>query len=157
ATERLNEKQLGRTQGISRFVTLSHTEGCGASGESLFRLLSRCYRGYLLHPNVAVALLLEHGCEKITNDVMRSELERAGVTAARFGWASVQLDGGISKALDSIEKWFAEKLTQLTPPTSVLANLGALTAGLMTTTSVSDATGAALASVIRTIVERGGS
>src|SRR6185369_13270852 len=31
AAERLNEKQLGRAQGISRFVALPHTEGCGAS------------------------------------------------------------------------------------------------------------------------------
>jgi altronate dehydratase len=120
-------------------------------------LLGRCFRGYLLHPNVAAALLLEHGCEKITNDVMRSELEKAGVTTARFGWASVQLDGGIAKALDRIERWFAEKLTVLPPPASALTDLGALTVGLMTATPISDATGAALASVTRTIVERGGS
>ncbi len=157
AAERLNEKQLGRAQGISRFVALSHTEGCGASGESLLRLLGRCYRGYLMHPNVAAALLLEHGCEKITNDVMRGELEWAGVPAARFGWASVQLDGGIAKALDKIEKWFAEKLAALPPSRLVLTDLGALTVGLMTAAPAGDATAAALASVTRTIVERGGS
>jgi altronate dehydratase len=138
-------------------VTLNHTEGCGASGETLLRLLSRCYRGYLQHPNVAAALLLEHGCEKITNDVIRFELERAGVTAARFGWASVQLDGGIAKALDRIERWFDEKLAELSPPDLVLTDLGALTVGLMTATAVGDATGAAIGSVTRTIVDRGGS
>jgi altronate dehydratase len=157
AAERLNEKQLGRAQGISRFVALSHTEGCGASGESLLRLLGRCYRGYLLHPNVAAALLLEHGCEKITNDVMRGELEGAGVAAARFGWASVQLDGGIAKALDKIERWFTEKLTALSPATLVRTDLGALTVGLMTAAPAGDATAAAVASVTRAIVERGGS
>ena len=157
AAERLNEKQLGRAQGISRFVALSHTEGCGASGESLLRLLGRCYRGYLTHPNVAAALLLEHGCEKITNDVMRIELERTGVAYARFGWASVQLDGGIAKALDKIERWFAEKLAALSPATLALTDLGALTVGLMTAASVGDATAAALAGVARTILERRGS
>jgi len=30
-------------------------------------MLGRSYRGYLTHPNVVAALLLEHGCEKITN------------------------------------------------------------------------------------------
>jgi altronate dehydratase len=157
AAERLNEKQLGRAQGVSRFVALSHTEGCGASGESLLRLLTRCYRGYLLHPNVAAALLLEHGCEKITNDVMRGELERAGVPSARFGWASVQLDGGIAKTLDKIERWFAEKLTALSPASLVRTDLGALTIGLMTATPAGDATAAALASITLSIVERGGS
>ena len=157
AAERLNEKQLGRAQGISRFVALPHTEGCGASGESLFRMLGRSYRGYLTHPNVAAALLLEHGCEKITNDVMRGELEAGGVAPARFGWASVQLDGGIAKALDKIEGWFAGKLVGLPPTTSVLTDLGALTVGLMTDAPVGKATAEALASVTRTIVNRGGS
>lgn len=157
AAERLNEKQLGCAQGISRFVALPHTEGCGASGESIFRLLSRSYRGYLTHPNVAAALLLEHGCEKITNDVMRGELEGAGVAAARFGWASVQLDGGIAKALDKIEGWFADKLAALPPATPVVADLGALTVGLMTAPPVGDVTVAALASVVGTIVAHGGS
>jgi altronate dehydratase len=157
AAERLNEKQLGRGQGISRFVALSHTEGCGASGESLLRLLSGCYRGYLLHPNVAAALLLEHGCEKITNDVMRCELEKTGVAAPRFGWASVQLDGGIAKVLDNIERWFAEKLAALSAATLVPTDLGALNVGLMTDAPVSVPTAAALASVIGAIVERGGS
>ena len=61
--------------------------------------MHRTYRGYVTHPNVAAALLLEHGCEKIPNDVMRRQLEDAGVPLDRFGWASVQLDGGIEKAL----------------------------------------------------------
>ena len=107
AAERLNEKQVGRAQGITRFVALAHTEGCGFGGEAMHQLLHRTYRGYVTHPNVAAALLLEHGCEKIPNDVMRRQLERAGVPSARFGWASVQLDGGIEKALGKIEAWFA--------------------------------------------------
>jgi altronate dehydratase len=110
-----------------------------------------------MHPNVAAALLLEHGCEKITNDVMRAELEAAGVAAARFGWASVQLDGGIAKALDRIERWFAEKLAALPSPTLVLTDLGALSIGLMTDAPAGNATAAALASITRMIVERGGS
>ncbi len=157
AAERLNEKQLGRAQGISRFVALAHTEGCGASGESLLRMLGRSYRGYLTHPNVAAALLLEHGCEKITNDVMRAELAGAGVAAARFGWASVQLDGGIAKALDKIEGWFAGKLAALPPATLVQTDFGALALGLMTDAPVGEATAAALASVTDIIVGHGGS
>jgi len=157
AADRLNEKRIGREQGISRFVALAHTEACGSSGDSLFQMLGRSYRGYVTHPNVAAALLLEHGCEKITNDVMRHELEDAGLSADRFGWASVQLDGGIAKALDKIEAWFTAKLAALPQAMTAQTNLGALAVGLMTAAPVADATAISLASVTRTIVERGGS
>ncbi len=157
AADRLNEKQIGREQGISRFVALAHTEACGSSGDALFRMLGRAYRGYITHPNVAAALLLEHGCEKITNDVMHHEIKSAGLSAERFGWASVQLDGGIAKALDKIEAWFAAKLASLAPVTEDAADLGTLTIGLMTAAPVADATAAALSAVTQSIVALGGS
>ena len=157
AAERLNEKQLGRAQGISRFVALTHTEGCGFGGETMHKLLHRTYRGYVTHPNVAAALLLEHGCEKVPNDVMRRQLENAGVPLTRFGWASVQLDGGIAKALDKIEAWFAEKFAALPPAPTVPANLGALTLGLMTAAPVSSATFGMLVVIAEQILGSGGS
>jgi altronate dehydratase len=157
AAARLNERHLGGDKGISRFVALTHTEGCGSSGASLFRLLGRSYRGYLEHPNVAAALLLEHGCEKITNDVMRQELEAAGLTATRFGWASVQLDGGMAKALDKIEKWFVERIETLSAPRIVPADFGALTIGLMTATQPGETTASALASITRKVLQHWGS
>ena len=157
AAERLNGKLPGGVRGISRFVALSHTEGCGASGESMLQLLGRSYHGYLTHPNVAAALLLEHGCEKITNDVMRVELERARIAPERFGWASVQLDGGIDKALDRIEGWFAAKLAALSSSDRVPADLGALTLGVMTAAPPGEAAALVFASVINKIVDFGGS
>jgi len=157
AAERFNEKQLGRAQGISRFVALTHTEGCGFGGESMHKLLHRTFRGYVTHPNVVAALFLEHGCEKVPNDVMRRQLETAGVPLSRFGWASVQLDGGIEKALGRVEAWFAGKFVSLAPAPTLPANLGALTLGLMTVTPVSSATTAALAVLTRQIVGGGGS
>ncbi len=157
AADRLNQSQLGQRYGISRFVALTHTEACGSSGESLFKLLHRSYIGYVTHPNVAAAVLLEHGCEKITNDVMRNELQSAGVSAARFGWASVQLDGGIAKVLDKIEDWFEEKLAMAPLPTSMTTNLGSLALGMMTTSKVSESTAKALAAIACGIVRRGGS
>ena len=157
AADRLNEKQIGRAMGISRFVALAHTEACGSSGDTLFQMLGRSYRGYLTHPNVAAALLLEHGCEKITNDAMHHELKSAGLATERFGWASVQLDGGIAKALDKIEAWFVAKLASLAPADPVEANLGALAIGLMTAATVGNATASVLASVACKVVALGGS
>ena len=157
AAERLNEKHFGRPHGISRFVALTHTEGCGFGGETMHQLLHRTYRGYVTHPNVAAALFLEHGCEKVPNDVMRRQLENAGIPLTRFGWASVQLDGGIEKSLGKIEAWFAEKFAALPPAPAVPANLGALTLGLMSTTPVTASTGAALAAVALAVIHAGGS
>ena len=157
AAERLNEKHFGRPHGISRFVALTHTEGCGFGGETMHQLLHRTYRGYVTHPNVAAALFLEHGCEKVPNDVMRRQLENAGIPLSRFGWASVQLDGGIEKSLGKIEAWFAEKFAALPPAPAIPANLGALTLGLMSTTPVTASTGAALAAVALAVIHAGGS
>ncbi len=157
AADRLNAHGIGHAQGISRFVALAHTEGCGFGGETMHQLLHRTYRGYVTHPNVAAALLLEHGCEKVPNDVMRRQLENAGVPLTRFGWASVQLDGGIAKSLDKIEAWFVEKLSSLPPATTTTADLGALSLGLMTAAPVADSTAVALAAVTHAVVDAGGS
>jgi altronate dehydratase len=155
AAQHLNQKQAG--QGISRFESLPHTEGCGASGESLFRLLGRSFQGYLTHPNVAAALLLEHGCEKTTNDAVREELRAAGLDTGRLGWASVQLDGGIDKVIEKIGAWFARTLAALPAGERIAADLGALTAGMMSAGPVSEIASSTLARVCDAIIESGGS
>ncbi len=157
AADRLNEKQLGHPYGITRFVALTHTEGCGFGGETMHQLLHRTYRGYVTHPNVAAALFLEHGCEKVPNDVMRRQLENAGVPLTRFGWASVQLDGGIQNSLGKIEAWFAEKFASLPPAPTVPASLGALTLAFLTAAPVTAATATTLATLAHTILAAGGS
>ena len=79
---------------VSRFVALVHTEGCGsANGAGLYL---DTLTGHLAHRSVRHAVLLEHGCEMTHNDAVRNHLAAHGVAAERFGWASVQLDGGIA-------------------------------------------------------------
>ena len=155
ASDRMNEHGLAASLGLDRFVTLTHTEGCGFGGESMYQLLQRTYRGYATHPNVAAALLLEHGCEKIPNDAMRRQFEHAGLPLDRFGWASVQLDGGIDLALAKVAAWFAQ--TGLKPAPRVTANLGALTVGLLSAAPVAAEGAAVLARVARTVLAAGGS
>jgi altronate dehydratase len=157
AAERLNAKDAGRAHRISRFVALVHTEGCGFGGETMHELLHRTYRGYLTHPNVAAALLLEHGCEKVPNDVMRRQLETAGIPLARFGWASVQLDGGIENALGKIEAWFGKKLAGLPATVATHTDLRALNVGLMSAGPMSMATAAAFAAIVIAVLHDGGS
>lgn len=157
AAERLNAGPLGLAHGLSRFLGFTHTEGCGFGGETMYQLLHRTYRGYLTHPNVAVALLLEHGCEKVPNDVMRHQLAQAGLATAQFGWASVQLDGGIEKALAKIEGWFAEKLAALPASAPVTASLGVLNLALLATAPVAAPTALTLASLAHAMLAAGGS
>jgi altronate dehydratase len=129
AAARLNDSSVGPRHGIDRFVALAHSEGCGFGGGSTYDTLQRTFRGYATHPNVAAALLLEHGCEKVPNDAMRREFERADLPLDRFGWASVQLDGGIDRVIGRVQQWFA---TRPAPPAAARdVRLGALTIGVI--------------------------
>ncbi|MDE2728369.1 MAG: UxaA family hydrolase, partial [Gemmatimonadota bacterium] len=145
AAERLSEKGVGRGAGISRFVALVHTEGCGVSGGVSEEMYIRTMTGYLTHPMTAAALLLEHGCERTHNDFYRQQLVDRGLDPASFGWASVQLDGGIEKVIDRIEQWFNGTLDDCEGPVAVEAGLSTLRLGVATaghTTSAGPATSA---------------
>ena len=80
---------------VSRFLALVHTEGCGSNNAA--ELYLRTMLGHLVHRSVRHAVLLEHGCEQTHNDAVRRYLAERGVSVGRFGWASVQMDGGIAK------------------------------------------------------------
>ena len=107
---RCNERGIGEKQGISGFVALPHTEGCGVSGGRSEEIYTRTMIGHLTHPKVALGLLLEHGCEKTHNDHVRHEIQKLGISPERYGWASVQLDGGIDAVIEKVQDWFSEEL-----------------------------------------------
>lgn len=153
--ERLNARQIGGGK-VSRFVALPHTEGCGVSAGSAEELYTRTLLGYLQHPIVGQALLLEHGCEKTHNDYLRSRLQAQGVDPSRFGWASVQLDGGISKVMTRVEDWFSAHLATAPQPETSRADLGYLRLGLSSVGSVSSAVAASFARLTSAAVGAGG-
>lgn len=159
AAERMNAKGLAPTLGFTRFLALTHSEGCGFGGESMYQLLLRTYRGYATHPNVGATLLLEHGCEKIPNDSMRRQFENAGLPLDRFGWASVQLDGGIDKTLAKVEAWFTEKAVRAPAATAegAPAGLAGLTLGVMTTAPLTNVSLSVLLTLTHEILREGGS
>ena len=155
AAERLSEKGVGRGAGISRFVALVHTEGCGVSGGVSEEMYIRTMAGYLTHPMTAAALLLEHGCERTHNDFYRQQLVGRGLDPARFGWASVQLDGGIEKVIDRIETWFNETLDDNEGPVAVEAGLSTLRLGVATAGLVATVGPAATADPTATLCPAG--
>ena len=155
--ERFNAKELGRQQGISRFAALVHTEGCGASAGTNEQLYIRTLLGYLTHPLVKYAVLLEHGCEKIHNDFMWNKLEEEGIDPHGFGWASVQLDGGLKRVVDKVEEWFARALSTAGQPEFKEIGLEGLHLGLLNSGPISAAAARSMARLTRQVVGAGGS
>jgi altronate dehydratase len=155
SAERVAADQAGRAAGFSRVTALVHTEGCGFGGEEVARMLLRTYLGYVQHPNVAGALLLEHGCEKVPNDTVRNHFVAEGVDPARFGWASVQLDGGIERAVQRVAQWFAD-VPVSADPSSRSMPIPALSFGVMTAGELGDAQAALGWEVIQNVVDAGG-
>lgn len=152
AAEHLN----GRGLGISRFVALGHTEGCGVSSGPSEELYVRTLLGYLTHPLVKHALLLEHGCEKTHNDYMHHRIEELGLDPHHFGWASIQMDGGIEKVMVKIEGWFNQAIAAAGSSAREMVGLEALRLGLITAGPISAAAAASLAQLTRSIVSAGG-
>ncbi len=154
AAARLNDSSVGVRHGIDRFVALAHSEGCGFGGGSTYDTLQRTFRGYATHPNVAAALLLEHGCEKVPNDAMRRDFERAALPLDRFGWASVQLDGGIDRVIGRVQQWFATRPP--IPSATRDLRLGALTIGVLSAGPVDAAAARSLAGLVARALGDGG-
>lgn len=143
-------------RGVSRFVALPHTEGCGVSSGHSEAMYARTTLGYLTHPLVRFGLLLEHGCEKTHNDYMANQLAQRGVDRGRFGWASVQMDGGIEQVSEKVESWFGEALGGLSDPEWADAGLGALRLGLLDSGTVPGAAAEQLSRLTAAVVSAGG-
>ncbi len=151
----LNEGEAGQGY-VTRFVALPHTEGCGVSAGSSERLYSRTVLGYLSHPSVKLGLLLEHGCEKTHNDYFRKAMRERGLSPERFGWASVQLDGGIEKVVRRVEEWFTAALPETGALSFGTVGLEALRLGLYSADPLPPEAAESLAQVTREIVASGG-
>jgi altronate dehydratase len=154
--KKFNDRKLGYDKGITKFVSLTHTEGCGVSGGRTAAMQTRTLLNYLRHPFVKHALLLEHGCEMTHNDHMRHTLQTLGMSAENFGWASIQLDGGIEKVMQKVEAWFEEKMADSSPPQKVARDLSSINIGVYLSGQVSENVGKLMATFIRTIVSAGG-
>ncbi|HJQ28420.1 MAG TPA: UxaA family hydrolase [Rubrobacter sp.] len=152
---RLNERDATRGR-VTRFVALPHTEGCGVSAGSAEAIYSRTVLGHLASPTVRFCLLLEHGCEKTHNDYFRNRLEEAGLDPARFGWASVQLDGGIESVVAKVEDWFAETLESAEKLEYENAGPDALRLGLYAAGPLSDEAALSLAQITLAVAGSGG-
>ena len=153
---RCNEQKIGEKQGISRFVALPHTEGCGVSGGRSEEIYTRTMIGHLTHRTVALGLLLEHGCEKTHNDHVRHEIQKLGISPERYGWASVQLDGGIDAVIEKVQDWFSETLADKPAVPVVDTGLEHLCIAVTSTGEVTEEVSESLTQLTHRIVAVGG-
>ena len=156
STERLNAQHLGKDKGISRFVTLVHTEGCGVSSGPSESIYARTMLGYLTHPMISHCLLLEHGCEKTHNDYMRQQLSALGIDADTLGWASIQQDGGIERVMDKIGSWFRSAIEKTTAPEYITLGLKGIRLGIGGVTLLPESVAWSFVRMVRMIVSAGG-
>lgn len=108
----LAAQALAKNDPTTKYATLIHTEGCGVAFASTREIYAETMVGYAAHPLVRRCLFLEHGCEKAHNDYLHSLITDAGLAVDDFGWASVQLDGGIQKALAKMRAYFQQTAAQ---------------------------------------------
>ena len=153
---RCNERKIGSKQGVSRFVSLPHTEGCGVSGGRSEEIYTRTMIGHLTHPTVALGLLLEHGCEKTHNDHVRHEIQKLGISPEHYGWASVQLDGGIDAVIEKVQEWFSETLADKPAVPIVDTGLEHLRIAVTSTGAATEEVSQSLTQLTQGIVAAGG-
>ncbi len=148
----LNARGLGRP-GLSRFAALVHTEGCGGTVVPEFK---ETFISYLQHPKLRHILLLEHGCEITHNSYFRQLMTARGLDLEQFGWASIQLDGGIDAVMQKMARWFARRLENDVMPPRKIAGIEAVRMALLTNGKVSDNAARQLAKLGQIIVAGGG-
>ncbi len=153
AVSQLNEQAAGQPNWPTRFVTLVHTEGCGATIQPEFE---QTMLGYLKHPMVTQCVLLEHGCESTHNSYWRQKMIQAGYATDDYGWASVQLDGGIEQSISKLTNWFTSQNNSQGAPTRQTAGLQALQIAILSDGSVADQTAAKLRQLANAIASAGG-
>ncbi|MEM7408262.1 MAG: UxaA family hydrolase [Pseudomonadota bacterium] len=150
--EHLNQR-VQPDDGVTRYVSLVHTEGCGSvNAEDLFL---RTLLGHVRHPNTRRALLLEHGCEKTHNDAVRNYLTDVGVDIDTFGWASVQLDGGLGSVTEKCTQWFETDLRGVGMPEVETHGANALRIALTSTGAVCEQAATVLGELVRGLASAG--
>ena len=104
-----------KVDGSVTVVCPSHTEGCGAAGDSTYeRRYQRLMIGHAVHPSISRAIFLEHGCEKTHNDYFRNCLREADVTSIEediesyFAFWSLQRDGGYENAKKKVVEYLSQ-------------------------------------------------
>jgi len=130
--DRINLNRVLHDLNIDRVVALPHTEGCGVSSGHSQEVFENHLFGYLNHPCVAVALLVEHGCEKVHLEYVRKCMMERHMDPGQFGWFSIQGDGGTQSVIKKADEWFIRSVLERERPTRQNSGLEGLSIGVVT-------------------------
>ncbi|EDQ85851.1 uncharacterized protein MONBRDRAFT_28912 [Monosiga brevicollis MX1] len=144
--------------GLSRFVALPHTEGCGHSSGDHESLVMRTLSSYAAHPMAGAVVMLEHGCEKTHNGRFQQLLsEDPSVSLDRCAFASIQLDGGLNKVTSRVEQLLEQlELSSTSVPVRQPAAVSHIRIGILATTPLPTSVQAALGLVVAAVTLEGG-
>jgi altronate dehydratase len=105
-----------------------------------------------------LGLLLEHGCEKHHNDFIANALRTRGVDPEQYGWASVQLDGGIEKVTQKVGTWFENAASKFVNDSRQQVGLSSLVVAIMCSEPTIDQKGArTFSGLVQSLVQAGAS
>ena len=145
--------ERAETDPMRRYIALVHTEGCGSNNTA--GIFLQTMLGHLKHRFVRRAVMLEHGCEAVHNDAVRHFLSGANINVDDYGWASVQLDGGLESVRDKVQGLFAD-ITRERLGDRETVDASELRLGLLATGAVSEAVARSFAALAGGIVAAGG-
>jgi len=83
-------------------------------------------------------------------------MAKLGVDKSRFGWASIQLDGGIEKVSNKVEEYFTNLLSKEPVPTRSSVSVTNLRIGLLAPYSIPEKVAQLFAAITTNIVTVGG-
>jgi altronate dehydratase large subunit len=108
--------QIGRD--MKNVMVYSHGYGCGVGLEDT-AVAVRVLKGIALNPNIGAILLVGLGCETISEEMLRYDLEKSGKP---FEVLIIQNEGGSLKTIEKGRKTIAGMLKQIenTPRESIL-------------------------------------
>eukprot|EP01124_Arcella_intermedia_P009736 TRINITY_DN16357_c0_g1_i1.p1 TRINITY_DN16357_c0_g1~~TRINITY_DN16357_c0_g1_i1.p1 ORF type:complete len:950 (-),score=233.99 TRINITY_DN16357_c0_g1_i1:52-2901(-) len=150
-------KETNLPKTITKFFALPHTEGCGATPGTAEEIHRRIIVGHLCSPLVKYCVLLEHGCEKTHNDYFSQYLSKElHIDTKNFGWASVQLDGGIEAVTEKVKNLFTQRLANESETTRVKVGMEHLKVAFCASGKLSEETSLLYSSLAQTIINAGG-
>ena len=89
-------------------------------------------------------------------DHVRHEIQKLGISPERYGWASVQLDGGIDAVIKKVKDWFSEELSNKPSVPVVDAGLEHLCIAITSTGVATEEVSQSLTQLTHRVIAGGG-
>jgi altronate hydrolase len=94
-----DKEVLEKFKDLDGVVSIPHTEGCGCDSTISIERLIRVLKGYLSHPNVGGALIVDLGCEQTNYQKLNPCLKPIIDSGLKsIDWVSIESSGGVEAA-----------------------------------------------------------